>query len=83
MSGRLGFRYRLTDSQLDQELPEFGDFSRQSALLHEASLSLDWNSASGLFGRLEGNYYHQELDGSDRCKRCFALKAEIHFGRRI
>ena len=58
----LGFRYRLTDSSLFEELPELDFSSRESAILHEATVSLNWNDPSGWFGRLEGNWFHQELD---------------------
>ena len=58
----LGFRYRLTDSSLFEEIPDLGTSSRESAILHEATVSLNWNDPSGWFGRLEGNWFHQELD---------------------
>ena len=60
----LGVRYRLTDSNFYQEFPELNRDFEQSALLHEATISLDWNSPTGFFGRLDGSWYHQDLDGS-------------------
>ena len=59
----LGARYRITDSSLLQQQPELGLSSYESALLQELTLSLDWNSSTGLFGRLEGNWYKQDLEG--------------------
>jgi tetratricopeptide (TPR) repeat protein len=63
----LGSSYRLTRSELRTTYPEIPVLLKpdadveDEALLHELGLSLNWNSPSGLFARLEGNWYAQDL----------------------
>ncbi|MGJ8726414.1 MAG: TonB-dependent receptor domain-containing protein [Roseibacillus sp.] len=59
----LGARYRLTRSELSSSLPDLGLSSSEEALLHEVSLFADWNSPTGLFARVQGDWYAQSLDG--------------------
>jgi len=64
----VGTSYRITDSTLRSTFPDIpttvlpsADLI-DSATLHELGLSLNWNSPSGLFARIEGNFYAQDLD---------------------
>lgn len=64
----VGARYRVTESELRSTYPEipttidpFADLLDEASL-HEVSLHADWNSPSGLFARLEANWYAQDLE---------------------
>lgn len=64
----LGASYRVTDSTLHATYPDIptailpASDLLDSATLHELGLSVNWNSPSGLFARIEGNFYSQDLD---------------------
>ncbi len=64
----LGARYQLVHSTLKTEYPDLPEvlFANQSstdrATLQSINLHATWNSPSGLFARLEGDWYHQALD---------------------
>jgi tetratricopeptide (TPR) repeat protein len=64
----VGTTYRVTDSSLRTTFPEIPasvdpDANLlDSATLHELGLSLNWNSPSGFFARIEENFYAQDLD---------------------
>lgn len=64
----VGTSYRITDSTLRSTFPDIPTAFMpnadvlDSATLHELGLSLNWNSPSGLFARIEGNFYAQDLD---------------------
>ncbi len=67
----VGDNGETTVSMVDGEVEMSNELGRISlingeqgiALLQELTLSLDWNSSTGLFGRLEGNWYKQDLEG--------------------
>ena len=62
----LGARYQLTHSRLSQSIPdlaevsEFGNLSDE-ATLHNLSLNMNWNSPSGFYANLEGQFVWQSL----------------------
>jgi len=62
----VGAGLRVTRSELDTMLPELAGqpFSNLSdeATLTELMFNANWNSPTGLFARVEANYYHQDLD---------------------
>jgi hypothetical protein len=64
----VGTTYRVTDSSLRTTFPEIPASDDpdanllDSATLHELGLSLNWNSPSGFFARIEENFYAQDLD---------------------
>ncbi|WP_035615971.1 tetratricopeptide repeat protein [Haloferula sp. BvORR071] len=63
-----GAGLRVTKSELNSALPEIpvsiAPFARtdDEATLTEVMLSANWNSPTGLFARLEANYFSQDLD---------------------
>jgi tetratricopeptide (TPR) repeat protein len=63
----LGTSYRITRSELRTSFPEIplsvspGADLTDEATLHELGLSLNWNSPTGLFARIEGNRFAQDL----------------------
>jgi tetratricopeptide (TPR) repeat protein len=62
----VGAGIRFTCSELQTTLPDlagqsFADVTDE-ATLTEIMLSANWNSPTGLFARVEANYYHQDLD---------------------
>jgi tetratricopeptide (TPR) repeat protein len=62
----VGTGIRVTRSELQSTLPElagqpFADLTDE-ATLTEIMFNANWNSPSGLFARIEANYYHQDLD---------------------
>lgn len=64
----LGAGFRVTNSELDTTLPElpvavtpFAN-TTDEATLYEVMLSANWNSPTGLFARLEANYFSQDLE---------------------
>jgi len=62
-----GAGLRVTRSELHTTLPDLagaGAFAdtTDEATLSELMLNLNWNSPTGLFARIEANYYHQHLD---------------------
>lgn len=62
-----GAGLRVTRSELHTTLPELigaGAFTdiTDEATLSELMFNLNWNSPTGLFARIEANYYHQDLD---------------------
>lgn len=64
----VGAGFRVTDSELESTLPELpvsiAPFAHtdDEATLYEVMLSANWNSPTGLFARLEANYFSQNLD---------------------
>ncbi|QJE97249.1 FecR domain-containing protein [Luteolibacter luteus] len=64
----VGAGFRVTRSELDAALPELpasiAPFARMEdrATLYEVLLSANWNSPTGLFARLEANYFSQDLE---------------------
>lgn len=63
----VGAGLRVTRSELEATLPELagaGPFARlqDEATLTELMLSANWNSPTGLFARLEANYFSQDLE---------------------
>lgn len=62
----VGAGLRVTRSELQTTWPElagqpFADLNDE-ATLSEIMFNANWNSPSGLFARIEANYYHQDLD---------------------
>jgi tetratricopeptide (TPR) repeat protein len=64
----LGAGFRVTNSELHTTLPElpvamapFADLEDE-ATLYEVMLSANWNSPTGLFARVEANYFSQDLE---------------------
>ncbi|MBL9130541.1 MAG: hypothetical protein JNG86_05040 [Verrucomicrobiaceae bacterium] len=68
----LGALYRVTQSELRTTFNDLLAFGAPNAVvqdratLHELGLSLNWNSPSGFFARLEANYYAQSLSDDPR-----------------
>jgi tetratricopeptide (TPR) repeat protein len=68
----VGAGYRFIRSELQTTLPELlGDglalaSVKDRATLHEIALHADWNSPTGLFARVEANWYSQDLDDDPR-----------------
>ena len=68
----VGAVYRVTKSELRNtylEIPTSlkpGADTKDEATLHELSLFSNWNSPTGLFGRVEGNWYSQQLEDDPR-----------------
>ncbi|MCF7674160.1 MAG: TonB-dependent receptor [Akkermansiaceae bacterium] len=62
----VGGGYRVTRSRLRTELPGLAGWAgadlTDKATLHEIRLYADWNSPSGWFAHLEGNWFSQDLD---------------------
>ena len=63
----VGAGFRLTRSELGTTLPELagaGPFANleDEATLSEVMLSANWNSPTGLFARVEANYFSQDLE---------------------
>jgi tetratricopeptide (TPR) repeat protein/outer membrane receptor protein involved in Fe transport len=62
----VGAGIRITNSELQSTLPELAgqpvaDLTDE-ATLTELMFNANWNSPSGLFARVEANFYHQDLD---------------------
>lgn len=68
----IGADYRVTRSQLRTTFTEFppdlvpGADLDDEAKLHELSIHADWNSPSGLFARVEANWFSQTLKDDPR-----------------
>ena len=66
----LGAGYRHTYAELRTTFPQVplavstGADTFDQAVLHEATVYVNWNSPSGWFARAEANWYSQELDGA-------------------
>jgi hypothetical protein len=64
----IGAGYRATRSELQTSFPDLPAAStpvargREEATLHELFLNANWNSPTGLFARLEANFYSQDLE---------------------
>jgi tetratricopeptide (TPR) repeat protein len=63
----VGAGFRMTRSELNTMLPELagaGPFAslEDEATLTEVMLSANWNSPTGLFARVEANYFSQDLE---------------------
>jgi len=64
----LGAGYRMTRSDLRTVFPELVSTGqafanvKNRATLHEVTLNANWNSPTGLYGRIEANWYAQDLD---------------------
>ncbi|WP_367873527.1 tetratricopeptide repeat protein [Luteolibacter sp. Populi] len=64
----VGAGFRATSSELHTTLPELpvalAPFAnvKDEATLYEMMLSANWNSPTGLFARVEANYYSQDLE---------------------
>ncbi len=65
-----GVGYRHTYAELRTIFPQVpvsvatGADKFDQAVLHEGTFYVNWNSPSGLFARVEANWYSQELDGA-------------------
>ncbi len=67
----LGARYRLSEAQLETRLPLISDGAiglsgaeqSERAVLHQISLSLNYQHTSGVFGQWESLWHHQHNSG--------------------
>ena len=62
--------YRMTHSRLHSTFPELTTLTNSadqqgSGILHHLILAVNWNSPTGLFARVEANWYNQRLSGAD------------------
>lgn len=64
----VGAGFRVTNSELTSASPELPvalapfAHTQDEATLYEVMLSANWNSPTGLFARIEANYFSQDLD---------------------
>lgn len=69
----LGVRYRLSEARLEGEFPGIPSGAtglaqlsqRETSLLHQVALSLNYMHTSGWFAQWDSNWFHQDNDGHD------------------